>query len=59
LALPTYAGISALLIFGSLLLVIFLVLLVALGLSPSDRHFLAAFWAAVCRNVRHASPKGD
>jgi O-antigen/teichoic acid export membrane protein len=59
LALPTYTGVSALLIFGSLLLVVFLVLLVALGLSPSDRHFLASFWAAVRRNVRRASPKGD
>ena len=58
LALPAYTGVSALLIFGSLLLVVFLGLLVALGLSPSDRHFLASFWAAIRRNLRRATPKG-
>ena len=52
LVLPAYAGTGALLVFAPLFLAVFLALLVALGLSPSDRQFLASFWAAVRRNVR-------
>src|SRR5215207_1678219 len=52
LILPAYAGAPALLVFTPLFLAVFLALLVALGLSPSDRQFLASFWAAVRRNVR-------
>ena len=56
LVLPAYDDILALLIFTPLFLAVFLTLLVALGLSPSDRQFLASFWAAVRRNVRRATP---
>jgi hypothetical protein len=52
LVLPAYAGTGALLVFAPLFLAVFLALLVALGLSPSDQQFLASFWAAVRRNVR-------
>ena len=52
LILPAYAGAPALLVFTPLFLAVFLALLLALGLSPSDRQFLASFWAAVRRNVR-------
>ena len=57
-ALPAYAGAPALLVFAPLFLAIFLGLLVALGLSPSDRQFLASFWAAVRRNVRRPKQRG-
>jgi O-antigen/teichoic acid export membrane protein len=57
LALPALVGAPALLIFAPLLLAVFLALLVALGLGPSDRQFLASFWSAIRRNVRRpASP---
>lgn len=59
LVLPAYVGAPALLIFAPLFLTVFLTLLVALGLSPSDRHFLASFWDAVQRNLRRATPGGD
>lgn len=52
LILPGYSGAAALLVFVPLFLVIFGALLVALGLSQSDRQFLASFWSAVRRNVR-------
>ena len=55
LILPAYTGVPALLIFAPLFLAVFLALLVALGLSPSDRQFLASFLAAVRRNVRRAT----
>jgi O-antigen/teichoic acid export membrane protein len=55
--LPAYAGAPALLIFAPLFLAVFLALLLALGLSPSDRQFLASFWAAVRRNVRRLNPR--
>jgi O-antigen/teichoic acid export membrane protein len=58
LALPALAGAPALLIFAPLFLAVFLALLVALGLGPSDRQFLASFWAALIRNVRRADPRG-
>ena len=58
LLLPAYAGAAALLVFAPLFLAVFLVLLVALGLSPSDRQFLASFWAAVRRTVRRPNPRG-
>jgi O-antigen/teichoic acid export membrane protein len=58
LVLPAYTGATALLIFAPLFLGVFVMLLVALGLSPSDRQFLASFWAAVRRNFRRATPKG-
>jgi O-antigen/teichoic acid export membrane protein len=58
LVLPAYTGAIALLIFAPLFLGVFVMLLVALGLSPSDRQFLASFWAAVRRNFRRATPKG-
>ena len=57
LVLPVYAGAPALLVFAPLFLAVFLALLVSLGLSPSDRHFLASFWAAVLRSVRRATPR--
>ena len=56
LALPALAGAPALLIFAPLFLAVFLALLVALGLSPSDRHFLASFWSAIRRNLRRPAP---
>ena len=58
LVLPAYGGAPALLVFVSLFLAVFIALLVALGLSPSDRQFLASFWAALIRNVRRADPRG-
>jgi O-antigen/teichoic acid export membrane protein len=50
-------GATALLVFAPLFLAVFIALLVALGLSPSDRQFLASFWAAVLRSVRRATPR--
>jgi hypothetical protein len=44
-------------VFAPLFLAVFVALLVALGLSPSDRQFLASFWAAVLRSVRRATPR--
>ncbi len=55
LLMPDYAGVPALLIFAPLFLAVFLALLVALGLNPSDRQFLASFWAAVLRSIRRAT----
>ncbi|MCA1730159.1 MAG: flippase [Actinobacteria bacterium] len=52
LGLPGYSGAVALLVFVPLFLTVFGALLVALGLGPSDRQFLASFWSAVLRNVR-------
>jgi O-antigen/teichoic acid export membrane protein len=57
LVLPAYAGVPALLVFTPLFLAVFLALIVALGLSPSDRQFLASFWVAVRRSVRRAGPQ--
>ena len=57
LVLPTYDGGPALLVFAPLFLAVFVALLVALGLSSSDRQFLASFWAALIRNVRHATSR--
>ena len=57
LALPALVDSLALLLLAPLFLTIFLALLVALGLSPSDRQFLASFWSAIRRNLRRpASP---
>jgi O-antigen/teichoic acid export membrane protein len=56
LVLPA-SGATALLVFAPLFLTVFIALLVALGLSPSDRQFLASFWAAVLRSVRRATPR--
>jgi O-antigen/teichoic acid export membrane protein len=56
LVLPA-SGATALLVFAPLFLAVFIALLVALGLSPSDRQFLASFWAAVLRSVRRATPR--
>jgi len=50
-------GATALLVFAPLFLAVFIALLVALGLNPSDRQFLASFWAAVLRSVRRATPR--
>jgi O-antigen/teichoic acid export membrane protein len=50
--LPVPSGAPALVVFAPLFLAIF----VALGLSPSDRQFLASFWDAVRRNVRRSTP---
>jgi len=58
LALPAYTGGAALLIFVPLFLAVFVALLVRLGLSPSDRQFLASFLAAVRRNLRRTTPRG-
>jgi O-antigen/teichoic acid export membrane protein len=58
LVLPAYSGALALLIFVPLFLGVFVVLLVALGLSPSDRQFLASFWAAVRHNLRRTTSRG-
>jgi O-antigen/teichoic acid export membrane protein len=59
LVLPAYDGALALLVFAPLFLAVFLALLIALGLSPSDRQFLASFWAAVSRNARRLNPRGS
>jgi O-antigen/teichoic acid export membrane protein len=53
-----YYGALALLVFVPLFLTVFAALLFALGLSQSDRQFLASFWSAVRRNVRRTTPKG-
>ncbi len=59
LVLPgDYYGAPALLIFVPLYLAVFAALLIALGLSQSDRQFLASFWSAVRRNVQRTTPKG-
>ena len=58
LILTPYTGLPALLILAPLFLAAFVVLLVVLGLSPSDRKFLTSFWAAVHRNVRRADLRG-
>ena len=57
LVVPVSAGAPALVVFAPLFLAVFVALLVALGLSPSDRQFLASFWAAVLRSVRRATPR--
>jgi O-antigen/teichoic acid export membrane protein len=56
--LPVPSGILTLAVFVPLFLAIFVTFLVALGLSPSDRQFLASFWGAVRRNVRRGAPPG-
>jgi len=53
-----YYGALALLVFVPLFLTVFAALLFALGLSQSDRQFLASFWSAVRRNVQRTTPKG-
>ena len=57
LALPDYTGVTALLVFAPLFVALFAALLVAIGLSPSDRQFLISFWDAVRRNVRRIAPR--
>jgi O-antigen/teichoic acid export membrane protein len=57
LVLPTLDGTPALLIFAPLFLAIFIALLVALGLSSSDRQFLASFWSAIRRNLRRPNSR--
>jgi O-antigen/teichoic acid export membrane protein len=57
LAVPVYEGFPALLVFAPLFLVVFIALLVVLGLSPSDRQFLASFWDAIRRNIRRATSR--
>jgi O-antigen/teichoic acid export membrane protein len=57
LVLPGYSGAAALLVFVPLFLAVFGALLVGLGLSQSDRQFLASFWSAVRRNVRREAPR--
>ena len=52
LALPGYEGLPALALFTPLFLVTFSIVLIAVGLSPSDRQFLSSFWLAVRRNLR-------
>jgi O-antigen/teichoic acid export membrane protein len=52
LALTPPPGVLTLAIFVPLFLVIFAGLLLALGLSPSDRRFLHAFWGAVRRTLQ-------
>lgn len=54
LVLPGYEGLPALAFFAPLFLMVFSVVLVAVGLSPSDRQFLSSFWLAVRRNLRQA-----
>jgi O-antigen/teichoic acid export membrane protein len=56
--LPGLSGAPALVVFAPLFLAIFVALLVALGLSSSDRQFLASFWDAVRRNMRRSTPPG-
>ncbi len=56
--LGDYYGALALLVFVPLFLTVFAALLFALGLSQSDRQFLASFWSAVRRNVQRTTPKG-
>ena len=52
--LPDYEGLAALVLFTPLFLVTFSIVLVGVGLSPSDRQFLSSFWSAVRRNLRRA-----
>ena len=52
---PVPSGALALVVFAPLFLTIFVALLVTLGLSASDRQFLASFWEAVRRNVRRGA----
>jgi hypothetical protein len=56
--LPGLSGALALVVFAPLFLATFVALLVALGLSSSDRQFLASFWDAVRRNMRRGTPPG-
>lgn len=56
--LPGLSGALALVVFAPLFLATFVALLVALGLSSSDRQFLASFWDAVRRNMRRSTPPG-
>ena len=53
--LPGYTGFTALVAFTPLFIAVFTALLVAFGLSLSDRQFLASFWLAVRRNLRWSS----
>lgn len=55
LALPVPPGALTILVLGPLFLLGFAALILALGLSPSDRQFLGAFWTA----VRRAARRGD
>ncbi len=50
-ALPLPDGLAAILVLGPTFLTLFAALIVALGLSDSDRQFLRAFWTAVRRNI--------
>ncbi|HZY56259.1 MAG TPA: hypothetical protein VFE09_00515, partial [Rubrobacteraceae bacterium] len=52
LALTVSPGILALMVFVPLFLAAFAGLLIALGLSPSDRQLLVSFWGAVRRTLR-------
>ncbi len=52
-ALPGYEGLQALALFTPLFLATFFVVLVLIGLSPSDRQFLSSFWLAVRRNLHN------
>ncbi|HEX2728945.1 MAG TPA: polysaccharide biosynthesis C-terminal domain-containing protein, partial [Rubrobacteraceae bacterium] len=55
--LPADTGLLALAICVPLALVVFAILLFSLGLSPSDRQFLASFGAALGRLARRVWPK--
>ncbi|HEX2098682.1 MAG TPA: flippase [Rubrobacteraceae bacterium] len=57
LALTPPPGLLTLAVFVPLFLMIFAGLLLALGLSPSDRRFLYAFWSAVRRTFRQRTSR--
>jgi O-antigen/teichoic acid export membrane protein len=48
---PTSDGVLGLLIFAPLFVVVFVAMLLALGLNPSDRHFLRAFQTAIRQKI--------
>ena len=52
LVLPLQAGITTLVVIAPLFVILFAILLFALGLGDSDRQLLMSFWTAVRRNVR-------
>ncbi|HET7480027.1 MAG TPA: flippase [Rubrobacteraceae bacterium] len=52
------AGLPALLVCAPVALAVFAALLLSLGLSPSDRQFLASFRASLGRHARQTSPRG-
>jgi O-antigen/teichoic acid export membrane protein len=57
LVLPLPNGLATLAVLGPVFVLTFVAALLLLGLSPSDRRFLTAFWDAVRRTVRRRPGK--